>query len=122
MQASINKEQGTRAGAAAERDKTDVTEKDENSEGHRLPSSAADCNWGHSRTREHRTPEDETVSTPLFNACSGYRRLDAYAMASIVQLATLRFCRRFLNRTNDPCGRQRGFGILDLGLEVRGNG
>lgn len=46
------------------------------------------------------------MTTPLFNACGGYRRLDAYAMASIVQLATLAFCRRFLNRRNDPCGRQ----------------
>jgi four helix bundle suffix protein len=46
------------------------------------------------------------MTTPLFNSCGGYRRLDAYAMASIVQLATLAFCRRFLNRRNDPCGRQ----------------
>lgn len=46
------------------------------------------------------------MTTPLFNACGGYRRLDAYTMASIVQLATLTFCRKFLNRTNDPCGRQ----------------
>lgn len=43
------------------------------------------------------------MATPLSNACGGYRRLDAYAMANIVQLAKLMFCRRFLNRTNDPC-------------------
>ena len=36
----------------------------------------------------------------------GYRWLDSFVMASIVQLATLRFCERFLNRSNDPCGRQ----------------
>lgn len=46
------------------------------------------------------------MSTPIFHSCGGYRRLDAYTMANIVQLATLNFCRRFLNRTNDPCGRQ----------------
>lgn len=46
------------------------------------------------------------MATPLFSSCGGYRRLDAYTMASLVQLATLSFCRRFLNRTNDPCGRQ----------------
>ena len=44
--------------------------------------------------------------TELFHKCGGYRRLDSYTIASIVQLATLSFCRRFLNRTNDPCGRQ----------------
>lgn len=27
-------------------------------------------------------------------------------MANIVQLGKQRFCKRFLNRTNDPCGRQ----------------
>ena len=27
-------------------------------------------------------------------------------MANIIQLATQDFCRRYLNRTNDPCGRQ----------------
>jgi four helix bundle suffix protein len=36
----------------------------------------------------------------------GYRWLDSFVMASIVQLATIRFCERFLNRRNDPCGRQ----------------
>jgi four helix bundle suffix protein len=36
----------------------------------------------------------------------GYRWLDSWVMANIVQLATFRFCERFLNRTNDPCGRQ----------------
>jgi len=44
--------------------------------------------------------------TELFHKCGGYRRLDSYTIASIIQLATLAFCRRFLNRTNDPCGRQ----------------
>ncbi|HUS98162.1 MAG TPA: four helix bundle suffix domain-containing protein [Hyphomicrobiaceae bacterium] len=44
--------------------------------------------------------------TELFHKCGGYRRLDSYTMSSIIQLATLAFCRKFLNRTNDPCGRQ----------------
>lgn len=42
----------------------------------------------------------------LYNKCGGYRRLDVYTLASIIQLATLDFCRRFLNHANDPCGRQ----------------
>jgi four helix bundle suffix protein len=46
------------------------------------------------------------MPTPLFKPSAGYRRLDAYALANIVQLATLAFCRRFLNRDNDPAGRQ----------------
>ncbi len=36
----------------------------------------------------------------------GYFWLDTWVMANIIQLATQDFCARFLNRTNDPCGRQ----------------
>ncbi len=36
----------------------------------------------------------------------GYYWLDSWVMANIIQLATQDFCKRFLNRTNDPCGRQ----------------
>ncbi len=36
----------------------------------------------------------------------GYYWLDSWVMANIIQLATQGFCKRFLNRTNDPCGRQ----------------
>ncbi|MFA5204144.1 MAG: four helix bundle suffix domain-containing protein [Lentisphaeria bacterium] len=32
--------------------------------------------------------------------------LDSWILANIVQLGTQRFCERFLNRTNDPAGRQ----------------
>jgi four helix bundle suffix protein len=46
------------------------------------------------------------MPTPLFKPSAGYRRLDAYALANIVELATLAFCRRFLTRENDPGGRQ----------------
>lgn len=45
------------------------------------------------------------MATPPFNACGGYRQLDAYTMASLVQLEAHPFCGRFLNRTNDPRGR-----------------
>lgn len=37
---------------------------------------------------------------------TGYLYLDSWIMANIAQLGTQSFCRRFLNRTNDPCGRQ----------------
>ena len=36
----------------------------------------------------------------------GYYWLDTWVMANVIQLATQDFCIRYLNRTNDPCGRQ----------------
>jgi four helix bundle suffix protein len=42
----------------------------------------------------------------MFGGTGGYFRLDSWLLASIVQLGTQRFCAAFLNRTNDPCGRQ----------------
>ena len=36
----------------------------------------------------------------------GYRKLHSFTFASIIQLGTFRFCEAFLNRANDPCGRQ----------------
>ena len=36
---------------------------------------------------------------------SSYYWLDTWIMANVIQLATQDFCDRFLNRTNDPCGR-----------------
>ena len=35
----------------------------------------------------------------------GYYWLDTWVLANVIQLATQDFCTRFLNRTNDPCGR-----------------
>lgn len=35
-----------------------------------------------------------------------YFWLDTWVMANVIQLATQDFCRRFLSRTHDPCGRQ----------------
>lgn len=39
-----------------------------------------------------------------FAPFSGYRRLDSYVMASIIQLANFEFCRRFIKREHDPTG------------------
>lgn len=36
----------------------------------------------------------------------GYYWLDTWVMANVIQLGTQQFCTRFLNHTNDPCGRQ----------------
>lgn len=43
---------------------------------------------------------------PIIDKHGGYRKLDSYTLACVAQLATLRFCKTFLNRRNDPCGRQ----------------
>ena len=42
---------------------------------------------------------------PLFRNSSGYRYLDAYVLANVVELATTHFCDRFLTLRNDPGGR-----------------
>lgn len=42
----------------------------------------------------------------MFGGTGGYFRLDSWILANIVQLGTQTFCSTFLNRTNDPCGRQ----------------
>ena len=36
----------------------------------------------------------------------GYFWLDTWVLANVIQLATQDFCIRYLNHTNDPCGRQ----------------
>ena len=36
----------------------------------------------------------------------GYYWLDTWVMSNVIQLATQDFCKRYLNRSNDPCGRQ----------------
>ena len=35
----------------------------------------------------------------------GYYWLDTWVLANVIQLATQEFCSRYLNRSNDPCGR-----------------
>lgn len=42
----------------------------------------------------------------MFKGTGGYFWLDSWVMANLVQLGTQRFCRQFLDRRNDPCGRQ----------------
>ena len=42
----------------------------------------------------------------VFGKSGGYRKLDSFTLATVIQLGTLRFCEKFLNRSNDPCGRQ----------------
>lgn len=46
------------------------------------------------------------MSQPDLHTTSAYYWLDTWVMANIIQLATQDFCIRFMNRTNDPCGRQ----------------
>lgn len=41
-----------------------------------------------------------------FDPAGGYRRLDAWVMASIIQLANFRFCGKYITRAIDPTGRQ----------------
>lgn len=36
----------------------------------------------------------------------GYYWLDTWVLGNVIQLATQDFCNRYLNRSNDPCGRQ----------------
>jgi restriction system protein len=41
----------------------------------------------------------------LFRKSAGYRYLDAFILANVVELGTRHFCTRFLNLRNDPGGR-----------------
>lgn len=43
---------------------------------------------------------------PILRPSTGYKHLDAYILANLVQLETLAFCRHHLSRDLDPCGRQ----------------
>ena len=40
-----------------------------------------------------------------FSSGGGYRWLDAWALANVIQLGTQKFCLRFLKQRIDPCGR-----------------
>jgi len=44
----------------------------------------------------------------IFGKSSGYRWMDVYILANIVELGTDRFCDDFLNLKNDPGGRTFG--------------
>ncbi|MDT8390109.1 MAG: four helix bundle suffix domain-containing protein [Lentisphaeria bacterium] len=41
----------------------------------------------------------------LFRKSAGYRYMDAFILANVIELATRQFCLRFLNLRNDPGGR-----------------
>jgi hypothetical protein len=41
----------------------------------------------------------------LFRKSAGYRYMDAFVLANVVELGTRHFCVRFLNPKNDPGGR-----------------
>lgn len=41
-----------------------------------------------------------------FDAFSGFRLLDSWVLAGIIQFATYRFCEKFLIHKLDPTGRQ----------------
>jgi ssDNA-binding Zn-finger/Zn-ribbon topoisomerase 1 len=41
----------------------------------------------------------------LFRKSAGYRFLDAFVLANVVELGTGHFCERFLDLRNDPGGR-----------------
>jgi restriction system protein len=41
----------------------------------------------------------------LFRKSAGYRYLDAFVLANVIELGTSHFCSRFLNLQNDPGGR-----------------
>lgn len=43
---------------------------------------------------------------PIFDPSGGYRKLDAFLFASLIQLETKRYCERYLTLKNDPKGRQ----------------
>jgi four helix bundle suffix protein len=49
---------------------------------------------------------NKTTPLPILLPSTGYKRLDAYILANLVQLETLSFSRRHLPRDIDPCGRQ----------------
>jgi len=67
---------------------------------YRLPSTAPDCNRQQSKRA---TRKDKTME--LFRKSAGYRYLDAFILANVVELGTGHFCKRFLNLQNDPGGR-----------------
>jgi four helix bundle suffix protein len=45
---------------------------------------------------------------PLFDKSGGYRKLYSFTFATMIQLGTLRFCRRFISFRDDPLGKSTG--------------
>lgn len=46
--------------------------------------------------------------TTLFDKSGGYRKLTSFSFATLIHLATIRFCRRFIPYQEDPLGKTTG--------------
>ncbi len=46
--------------------------------------------------------------TEIFNKSGGYRKLYSFNFATIVHLGTMKFCKRFIDRKDDPLGKTLG--------------
>jgi len=44
----------------------------------------------------------------MYHPSGGYRKLHAFNFAAIIHLGTIRFCKRYLNRNDDPLGKTLG--------------
>ncbi len=45
---------------------------------------------------------------PLFDKSGGYRKLNSFTFATLIHLATIRFCKRFISYKEDPLGKTSG--------------
>lgn len=45
---------------------------------------------------------------PLFDKSGGYRKLSSFSFATLIHLATIRFCKRFIPYKEDPLGKTSG--------------
>ena len=45
---------------------------------------------------------------PLFDKSGGYRKLNSFHFATLIHLATIRFCKRFIPYQEDPLGKTAG--------------
>jgi len=45
---------------------------------------------------------------PLFDKSGGYRKLNSFHFATLIHLATIRFCKRFIPYREDPLGKTSG--------------
>jgi hypothetical protein len=70
----------------------------------RLAALATTGDYGMETMGVESKQKEQTMN--LFAKHGGYRKLDSFTLATVIQLGTWRFCERFLDRKNDPCGRQ----------------
>ena len=57
----------------------------------------------HNENNNNQKPKN--IMGVKIGSTAGYMYMDMWVLASIIQLGTFSFCRRFLNQHNDPCGR-----------------